>query len=76
MFEDDNWNIRPQFDRGELVFHPGEAYHYKKLGDIGYEQACELWSATGKGKKDIYKMGYRPRAGKIFIEVLQWDGFN
>ena len=44
-----------------------------KSGAYRLEQACELWNATGKGKKYIYKMGYRPRTDKISIEALQRD---
>ena len=41
------------------------------MGDIGYEQARELWNEAKKGEKIIYRMDYRPRSGKISIETLQ-----
>ena len=41
------------------------------MGYIGYKQTCELWNATKKTNKYIYKMGYKPRTGKIFIERLK-----
>ena len=76
MFENDCWNVRLQFDRSEFVFHPKKVHHYRKLKNIGYEKACELWNVTKKGEKNIYKMGYRPRTGKISIETLQWNNSN